>query len=547
MVKTASKTTGMTKDLFTTSWNQKKVASALEFLEPRQAVFLNYFTELLNEYHGWDRSPAYYDLLCGEWLLHFSHVSYAAYLEVERGGGYSTDLSPLPVFADHGEYQRASYDSYEFNRQFRALITEVLEQGRGLSRSFAQPYKKCGDGALGARSRIRNVVKSTGLRILGGAKAPFVFCRPYIKCMPSEWYSTLWRWRHWARQSDYVYPMEITAQVDADWRCRHSEKVLVATFLDLFQVLLPLYVPIIYLEGFITYREKAFALDLPRPKVLYTANSLHGHVLFKTLAADWREEGTKLINHQHGGGYGIDRIHAIENFETRVADCFYTTGWRSSPKQVPLAVAFSPALFKHERKSEQNRVLLTCVAFPKYVYRIHFHPMPGTIEMMISNTADFVREIKGRQELVFRPCSEDYGWGSIDTLRKANPELILDDIRIPGPSSYARSALVVHNYLGTSWLETLAMNIPTVCFYNTDTYAFRDAAQPFINDLAAVGILHQSGSDAARFVLSIKNDIQGWWQRPEVQDARLAFVSNYANFSPDWAQKWEAEFRQWIE
>jgi putative transferase (TIGR04331 family) len=106
---------------------------------------------------------------------------------------------------------------------------------------------------------------------------------------------------------------------------------------------------------------------------------------------------------------------------------------------------------------------------------------------------------------------------------------------------------VVHNYLGTSWLETLVMNIPTVCFYDPDTYAFRDAAQPFIERLEAVGILHRSGVAAARHVVHVRSDPQGWWRRPDIQEAREAFVDRYANFSRDWAVRWEAEFRTWIE
>jgi len=529
-----------------TPWNREKVASALQFLEPRQAVFLDQLTSLLNGYHGWEKLPAYYDLLCGEWLLHFSHVTYAAYLEVKRVDAYKPDFSPLPVFADYSDYQHTSYDSCEFNLQLRALIAAVLEQGRGVTRSFAQVDKTCGESVLDFRSRIKRFAKNIESRILGGAKAPFVFCRPYIKCSRKEWILTLWKWRKWARQDDYAYPLQITAKIDADWRCCQSEKVSVNTFTNVLQALLPLFIPVIYLEGFSAYRQKAYALNLPRPKVIYTANSLYGHTLFKTLVAGWREEGTKLINHQHGGGYSLDRIHAGEEYETRVADRFYTLGWKGIyAKQVPLAGTALRYQFHDSQVTEQ--MLLSSACFPKYVYRIHFQPMPGTIEIMIANTVDFVRVMKDRQELVFRPYYEDYGWGFVNKLKQANPNLLLDDLRFTGLKSYARSALVVYNYLGTSWLETLAMNIPTVCFYNTDTYAFRDAAQPFIDELAAVGVLHQDGSDAARFVLSINNNIQGWWQRPEVQDARLAFVQNYANYSPDWAQQWEAEFRQWID
>jgi hypothetical protein len=64
------------------NWNRNKVEHALQFLEPQQAIFLQYLTELLNTYNKGNRVPAYYDLLCGEWLMQFSHVVYAAYIDV---------------------------------------------------------------------------------------------------------------------------------------------------------------------------------------------------------------------------------------------------------------------------------------------------------------------------------------------------------------------------------------------------------------------------------------------------------------------------------
>ena len=150
-----------------------------------------------------------------------------------------------------------------------------------------------------------------------------------MKCSRLEWGATLTKWRKWARHDDLDYPIELTAAVDTEWRLAGFRQIYqYLAFSDLVCALLPLYVPALYLEALAAYRQKAQSLNLPRPRAVYTATSLHGHSLFKVLAADWQEEGTKLINHQHGGGYGIDRMHAGEEYETRVADRFCTLGWK---------------------------------------------------------------------------------------------------------------------------------------------------------------------------------------------------------------------------
>jgi len=106
----------------------------------------------------------------------------------------------------------------------------------------------------------------------------------------------------------------------------------------------------------------------------------------------------------------------------------------------------------------------------------------------------------------------------------------------------SRAKLVIHNYLGTSWLETLAMNIPTVCFYDPAMYRPRVAAQTFIDALARVGVIHYSGKEAAKFVNSLRGEPSTWWKSAEVQEAREAFVARYANFSDNWLEAWQEEF-----
>jgi putative transferase (TIGR04331 family) len=68
-----------------------------------------------------------------------------------------------------------------------------------------------------------------------------------------------------------------------------------------------------------------------------------------------------------------------------------------------------------------------------------------------------------------------------------------------------------------------------------------------MDGLEEVGILHRSGKAAARFVAGLGDDPEGWWMKPEVQEARNRFVEQYANYSPDWKTQWETEFRRAID
>ena len=355
--------------------------------------------------------------------------------------------------------------------------------------------------------------------------------------------TTLWRWSRWAKWNDFGYPVNFSCRIDQDWRrARAAEAAPGRDFPGLLRALLPLHIPVALLEGFSSLRDAVLGLKLWRPRALYTASGLNGHLTFKVLAAEWRLEGTMLLNHQHGGGYGMERVHVLEDYESRVADRFYSWGWQRNDRPVrPMA---APSLARYRRSG--HRVLLICCSYPTTVYRLHFQPMPGTIEVMWKNTAAFLLAMPVNNDVLIRLASSKGGLKRKASLQAAAPWAAFDETRPSVFQRYAESRLVVHNYLGTSWLETLAMDIPTVCFFDQDTYAFRAEAQPHIDALERVGILHRSGADAGRFVAGLSDDPDGWWQAEDVKSARRAFVEKYSNFSRDWATKWEQEFEEWL-
>jgi hypothetical protein len=170
------------------------------------------------------------------------------------------------------------------------------------------------------------------------------------------------------------------------------------------------------------------------------------------------------------------------------------------------------------------------------VYRLQPFCVPTHVQKCASETRRFLSELRWPTAPIVRGSDRD-----IDALRiESHHES--EGFHEPSSISASASSLVVHNYLGVTWLETLAMNVPTVCFIPQGIHAFRSAAQPFVDRLQQVGILHYSGRDAARFVNSFNGDPSAWWNSAEVQEAREAFVARYANFSDNWLEAWQAEF-----
>lgn len=495
--------------------------------------------ELLDDYHCTQRSVEYYDVLLGDWLEQFLHVVHFALSEVSEqatsppGGREVTVAVP----ADSLSFTLRAVEDPTQADALRHLVQSMVS-GAGLPRIVLAD--------LPAHGAARGFKTKSLAAILGMAapKEPeILICSPYMKCSKVEWLSAVMRWRHRVRWDDLAYPICWEAECDRQWRMSHAGlSGSSGDSLAIAKALCSLYIPKTMLEGFSSYREQVLDLGLCRPKAVYSANALNWHTSFKILVAEWRQLGTRLLYHQHGGGYGIDRQNVLENYEVRVSDRYYTWGWRlPSPSVTPL----SPPPLSAGSSSGADRkweVLLVCLETPRIPYRLWYQPMPGTMELVIRDTAEFVSRLGSPGDLLVRLAPKSFGWGMQDAIVHRVPNTRFDDFAVGSLTRFAESRLVVHNYLGTSWLETLALDIPTVCFYSPAIQAFRPEVVPFIIGLEDVGILHRSGSAAAGFVQSLGSGVDDWWRSEEVQTARQAFIANYANFSSNWAAEWEAEF-----
>lgn len=520
-------------------WDKDMVALGLDEIAEGRDVLLAEFKRLMDDYHRFEKSLTYYDGIAGDWLEQFSHMVFVATAEVLASDGSLIKPSyQIPVYADTSAYQKQIVKDFAARDFLRELVAELLA-GRSIVL-----WRFQADSVPIVSGGNKRVVLNA-FRSIATSRPDVLLVDPYWKCSRTEIAATLFTWRRWVALDNLQYPIRVVASLNADWRRDQACRVGPAgNLLDVLKALLPLYIPVVFLEGFAAYHAAVLEMPVVRPKVIYSANALHGDFSFKLLVADWRSKGTRFLYHQHGGGYGIDRTLWHEEFETRVSDRFFSWGWvRSDTQKVqPL----SPAAIYCPR-SRPKYILLVCVDYPKSIYRLNFQPMPGSIQIMHRENYEFLDALPDHKDLLVRPYPRDYGWGYVNMLREAAPEAMFDNRRVSVHIRYAQSRLVVHGYLATGYLETLALNIPTVCFYDPSAYAFRAESQPFMNELERVGILHRSGKSAARFVTEVCKDPEGWWAKDDVQAARSRFVERYANFAPDWKGRWEREFRRAVD
>ena len=114
-------------------------------------------------------------------------------------------------------------------------------------------------------------------------------------------------------------------------------------------------------------------------------------------------------------------------------------------------------------------------------------------------------------------------------------------------SQLQKSRLCIHDYFGTTYLETLAMNFPTVIFWDPTRVRTIKSVQPYLDDLRRVKILHDTPESAAKLVNEIYEDPLTWWMSPVLQQAKDDFCYQFARKNNNWREEWKEELLKTVK
>jgi putative transferase (TIGR04331 family) len=133
-----------------------------------------------------------------------------------------------------------------------------------------------------------------------------------------------------------------------------------------------------------------------------------------------------------------------------------------------------------------------------------------------------------RRRLIVRLQQEDYGWQQKQRWKEHSPNICLDDGQAPIAPLMKKSRIYVSTYNATTFLESMAMNIPTIIFWNPDHWELRDSAVPYFERLKTVGIFHETPEGAAHKMTLVWDDVAAWWNSEPVQTVRKEFCYRYS-------------------
>jgi len=495
----------------------------------------------LNVFHNTCHDTRYWNIVIGHWLQRYVAVVFNRYFTIEQALD-KFSISGSSVFSS-GSYSLATFDSYTFiyacqddvwNHILYSDILSYMERFKVDIDKDALKGESCfaplGNSVPVRKGWIKNSIMTCATNIF----PKFIRKHDAVissSALPIKEEFKLQLSLGQCPQLWNCPPMKAT-NVDEEQRINFALNIENHHGFEQFvRRQVSKLIPICYLEGYEQLSQQIKALPWPgKPKFIFTSNRFGTDEMFKVWTAQKVEEGAPYYAGQHGNNYGTHLYAGNEQWpERKSVDKFFSWGWSESGSNVCPAIVFKLANRKAAKFNPLGGLLLIEKTNPPHIW-----PWDRYFEYTDYQENQF-RFVEGLSEQVRSMVTVrlhhehgSYNWFAVQRWHDRIPLTKIDQGATSLSSLIFESRIVVHSYDSTGILETLASNIPTLCFMQEGLEDLCASAKPYYELLKDAGILVETPAQAADLIAKHWDNIGAWWGSEKVQNTRKVFCDEYA-------------------
>lgn len=499
------------------------------------------FAKLLNEIHKTNRDIEYWRIIIGPWLRSLIEVVFDRY-EILKSLNYKVSNT---IILDYNIEQFIPLNYDEFYSQIKSdewnhmIFAEIIQF---LNITFSKidiNLKETVNIQPHIIKRIPKIVLNYFLKIYS-----ILVTKPLNKILIKDPYMPLlneFKLNFKFLQLPIRLPKSLVKK-PKKIENRNSIKILKSNsdFEKLLNKLLINLLPFSYLENLEKIKTETNFYYPSKPKIIFTSNAYQHDDHFKIMTAERKLKNTSYVIGQHGGGFKTGLKNQTVLHQVKTCDKFFSWGWEDFEENKIKKMPSLKLSRKISKPDSEGHILITTPSYPRYFYCHYSIPVAGQFLKTISMIIDFIRNLNDfSSDLVkVKLDSGEFGWRIEERFISEG----LSNICSKNENFYnllSQSRLSISTYNSTIFHETLAANFPTVIFFDFNYYEISDQAKQDFSLLKSVGIYHDSPLMASKFVNSIYNDIDKWWLKEEVQNARKLFCKKYAYKSSNYLNQWK--------
>jgi putative transferase (TIGR04331 family) len=288
-------------------------------------------------------------------------------------------------------------------------------------------------------------------------------------------------------------------------------------------------IPNCYLEGYDNIYKNLKKIRLPnKPRFIFTSNAFSFNEYFKFWAAEKAESGVPYFIGQHGSNYGTLKGSEIWP-EITTCDVFFSWGW-SEIYEVKTVRSFNLKVANEKKHFNPKGIGLLVERGPGNHSVTHDHYYEHSLyqEYVFKFYEKLDCHIKNKVTVRLHRGSSELAASDLMLWNKKYPDTSIDDFSLPLKKLIQESRLVIFSYECSGFLECMALNIPTICFWRGGLNHLFDDAIDYYQMLENVGIFTNNAEKAASYVNMHWDDVNAWWNSIPVQEARGKFCDRYS-------------------
>jgi putative transferase (TIGR04331 family) len=507
---------------------------------------LTELTVILNRIHGEDYSEKTWSILIGHWLVKFVAVVFDRWSVINTYTGDQKYVETIMLETNPKNHVPADSDEamvfFIEDGWNHFLYGKMIEDYTNISIKILSDKEPCAKIPVKKYQSLPLLILLTAKSTLKGIllrlklsffkKGIFIFESTYLRFFDELKLNALLRW-----SASYI-SFDTLPRVNYNEKFRKwnlDAKGADSEFEKILKDLLPVFMPRSFLEGYKSNSERDIGRNFTHEtKVIFTSNSHYNNDAFKFYAMKKVSKGVRLVIGQHGGG-SFNKYQGAMDFELFISDKYLSPG--NGNNKINSKVEGVGQLFNRLKSDKYNKngpALLVTVAMPRYSFCLFSAALSSQMIDYFNDQFLFFKnltpEIQGK--LLVRTYHGDYSWGQKERWIDKFPNIMFDNNR-KMDKSVQQSRLLISTYSATTYNQTLAANVPTIFYWDTSCWKLSKESDYLFEKLKKVGIFHATPQSASTQVVKIWDDIEKWWQDPELQSVRREYCRAYAYRTSD--------------
>lgn len=536
--------------------NFDQIMSDWQFVQETYEDFLGTISQVLNKIHGTHTSKESWRIIIGPWLSIFIEVVYDRYSRLKLAQETYSELKftfyseTYPQFIHDTDmfFELARY-SDDYNNRLISKIAQLLgiTEANRIDIRSAFPFATHHAPAEQEKNPLQFVHKTMN-RLMKRTRrvASTILVSSYLP--RKETYKIYFKSLGKVNFIDDLHLSDLCSGFKPRPSCRRllNAELLKINPKNLFsKILLNLItveLPLNFLEGFKEMQK--FTDDFISSKIYSNIGSASSWItldIFKFWAAKQKSCGAKLIGIQHGGDYGVLQPMHWENHELKICDKYLTWGWSQKEKSAQVHPNFvANSVIPKKEPFSGAGFLYVATRFTKY--SLLLSRPPELLKSYLEWQKSFVERLapKYLDRFTFRLYRDKDYKHMKSFLESISLKLRFSEQGKSLLEELYNSQIAVFDHLSTGYSISLAINQPTIIFWNDYSYNLRPEAQKAFELLEEAKIFHRSPASAAEWLEYVANDLAEWWCSQRCRKAQQFFSTTYGPLC-------ERDSKEWIE